>query len=454
MQKRFWMAAAIVLFSTSVFAQSTDLTPITSPPPSIIIPNYNGIPTGPLGGLEGSAHVARAADTSAPWFNPAGLSLAGTQLSGSVGNYQFTTVTPARLPNSGGGTQHLPNIVGATGKYKGFTFGFSLVTVIAWSSGLDSVYTLTNAAGNPERFTYSANSGITQNVQAVAVGRELGKKWRLGLGLAITQTSINSEQVITDRIATPQANRTLLFTSRGDGSGDAIRLTIGVQFEPVPWLRFGLLSRNPGIRFGGAGTLAVDSTLDGGGPSVGASVYDGSATFQYKTPYELAGGVALIGKRAEFEFDVKGYASVPSYTLLSTSEPMTIYRDPGNNTGGSIETRPFPAITTQFNAVTNYTGGGHIRILDSPFPLTVHGGIGTDYSPVPTEESTVFGHADFKVYTTGISGAIGKFTFAFGVNSRRGATENLVLRNLITGPVPASLDIKTLGITYALNYKF
>ena len=64
-------AAATVLVSTSGFAQSTDLTPITSPPPNIIVPNYNGIPTGPLGGLEGSAHVARSADTAAPWFRMA-----------------------------------------------------------------------------------------------------------------------------------------------------------------------------------------------------------------------------------------------------------------------------------------------------------------------------------------------------------------------------------------------
>ena len=65
MSARLWMAAAIVAASTSSFAQSTDLTPIISPPPNIIIPNYNGIPTGPLGGLEGSAHVARSGDTAA-----------------------------------------------------------------------------------------------------------------------------------------------------------------------------------------------------------------------------------------------------------------------------------------------------------------------------------------------------------------------------------------------------
>ena len=131
-----WIAIAVLAVSTSAMAQEA---PITSFPPNIIVPNYNGIPTGPLGGLEGSAHIARAADTSAPWFNPAGLSQAGTQLSGSVGNYQFTTVTPMRLPNTGGSTQHLPNLVGATAKWRGFTAGFAPITTVAWGSDLDSV---------------------------------------------------------------------------------------------------------------------------------------------------------------------------------------------------------------------------------------------------------------------------------------------------------------------------
>jgi hypothetical protein len=84
----------------------------------------------------------------------------------------------------------------------------------------------------------------------------------------------------------------------------------------------------------------------------------------------------------------------------------------------------------------------------------VHAGIGTDHSPVPAEDNSVFGKVDFTVYTAGLSGSVGKFSFAFGVNSRRGDAQNLVLQNMITGPVQASLQIKTIGITYSLNYKF
>src|SRR4051812_22753270 len=220
MHKGLWLAAAMAVMSSRGLAQEV---PITSPPPNIIVPNYNGVPTGPLGGLEGSAYIARAGDTSAPWFNPAGLSQAGTQLSGSVGNYQLTTVTPQRLPDEGGSTQHLPNLVGATVKYKGITAGFALITTVSWNAGLNSVYTLTNADGNPERFAYSADSALSQRVTAGAIGYDLGKHFRVGAGVALTETSIRSNQIISDRIDAKDGYRSLLFASRASGSIDDLR---------------------------------------------------------------------------------------------------------------------------------------------------------------------------------------------------------------------------------------
>ena len=65
-----------------------------------------------------------------------------------------------------------------------------------------------------------------------------------------------------------------------------------------------------------------------------------------------------------------------------------------------------------------------------------------------------FDRVDFHVFTAGASGAIGKLTFALGVNYRRGNSDNLILRNLLVQPVQTHLDIKTIGLTYAINYRF
>jgi hypothetical protein len=97
--------------------------------------------------------------------------------------------------------------------------------------------------------------------------------------------------------------------------------------------------------------------------------------------------------------------------------------------------------------------GGHVLLVPS-WSFKLHAGIGTDFSPVPQEDHVAFDRVDFWVLTAGASGAVGKLTFALGVNYRRGNSDNLILRNLIIQPVQTHLDIKTVGLTYAINYKF
>src|SRR4029077_20992349 len=125
-------------------------------------------------------------------FNPAGLSKAGTQISGSAGTYKLTTVAPGFLPNTGGSTEQVPNLAGATAKWKGFTFGFALVTTVSWSQGTDTDDVFTNPEGNPERFAFSADSGMHQRVSAAAVGYDINKQWRIGAGLALTETGVRT----------------------------------------------------------------------------------------------------------------------------------------------------------------------------------------------------------------------------------------------------------------------
>src|SRR5262245_66613919 len=100
------------LVSTTVWAQE-EL--VTTPPPNLVIANYNSTPVGPYGGLEGTAYVARIDDPAAAWFNPAGLARqASPQISGSAGVYQRTLVAPRALTNRGGSSQQLPTFGGFT----------------------------------------------------------------------------------------------------------------------------------------------------------------------------------------------------------------------------------------------------------------------------------------------------------------------------------------------------
>ena len=54
--------------------QAQTVDQVATVPPNIVLANYDNVPVGPYGGLEGTAYVARVSDPSAAWFNPAGLS--------------------------------------------------------------------------------------------------------------------------------------------------------------------------------------------------------------------------------------------------------------------------------------------------------------------------------------------------------------------------------------------
>jgi len=60
---------AACLVAAPAFAQ---VDAVSTPPPNLVLNNYDSVPVGPYGGLEGSAYAARVGDPSAAWFNPAG----------------------------------------------------------------------------------------------------------------------------------------------------------------------------------------------------------------------------------------------------------------------------------------------------------------------------------------------------------------------------------------------
>jgi len=306
----------IAVLSTPQFARAQTADVATSPP-NIVVPNYEGIPAGPFGGLEGSAYAARANDPSAAWFNPAGLSLAkGAQITGSAGLYQLTGVSPEALPGSGSSVQNLPNLVGLTVQAsRTLTLGMAILTPVSWTQTTNAQL-LTKPNGNQERFGYSANAAFNRRVAAFSAGYDSGRQWRVGGGLTFMYTSLTAAQTISDRIAAPTELRTLLVSSNVSGSEVQMGVVGGVQIDPSPHVRIGAVMRTPGVSLHETGTATLDGTAHTGATSLGASFLDSSAPFHYRMPFEATGAIAFVGSRAELEVDVHGYSSVAPYALI------------------------------------------------------------------------------------------------------------------------------------------
>src|SRR5215471_2058715 len=245
-----------------VWAQTPDV--LVTPPPNVVLPNVNGVPVGPFGGLEGGAYVARVDDPSAAWFNPAGLSRAKTaQITGSAGLYQFTTVAPNSLPNPGGSLDQIPNLVGYSMRAtKDCTGGFALVTSNSWNQETDSELVLGDAAAG-ERFGYSADAEFTRRNLNLSVGCENGR-WRYGAGAVFTVTNLRLVDTISDRVSSSTGLRTLLLTSRKSGSQLQLRPILGVQYDPSAGWHLGFIIRTPAASLHRSGQYSADGTLHAG----------------------------------------------------------------------------------------------------------------------------------------------------------------------------------------------
>jgi hypothetical protein len=434
-------------------AAAQQVDPVLTSPPNLVLNNYDSVPVGPFGGLEGSAYVARVSDPSAAWYNPAGLTRQdAAQISGSAGVYQHTSVSPMGAPNQGGSTQQVPNVVGFTFKPRpGFTIGAALVTTNAWVQESDTEI-LSELPAAAQRFGYSADSEFTQRVGSLGVGYRGNGPWRFGGGFAFSLMNLRLVQTASHRVATSTALQSLLVTARVGGSAVQMRLQGGMQYDAGPW-RFGAAVRTPGATIMKSASVMLDGTIDTGASSAGASVFDPDARLEYHLPWELQGGVAYAGERATLEFDAQAYTPVSAHSLISTDQPTVLYQDTGNLTPPSVVTQPFPGLTSESDGVVNVGLGGNYLVLKDR-SLRVHGSVGNSRSPVG-DRDTVFNKVDLLSWTLGVSGSLGNFRFAAGFNSKRGTENDVTLRNLLDGQeVHTQTDVRTGGFIYSLAYQF
>jgi hypothetical protein len=264
--------------------------------------------------------------------------------------------------------------------------------------------------------------------------------------------SLRLVQSASDRIGDSTGLRSLLVASRTSGSALQLRSQAGVQYDTSRW-RFGAAIRTPGLTFHRSGVVTLDGLLDNGTASLGASVFDPDADFEYHLPWEFQAGAAWVRDRIELEVNLQTYSSIDAYSMLSTEQPVLIYGDAGVNRPPTVISQPFPGLTSASDGVVNLSAGGHIRPLRGR-DLRVHAGISSNQSPVAPED-LVFNKVDLVTWTLGLSGTLGRFQFSAGFNHQSGNSEDVMLRNLLNGQVVRStIDVGMTGFIYSLAYQF
>jgi hypothetical protein len=431
------------------------------PPPDVVVPagnvllaNSNSVPIGPNAGLEGSAYVARVGDPSAAWLNPAGLSRAiAAELSGSSGLFQVSTLSPSDVPGSGGSVYRIPSLVGfiVKGAFGGkLTLAVSLATVTSWSQDTDSEL-IVNSGSSAERFAFSADSRFDRFVGVGSAGYVNGK-WRLGAGLAVVQTSLEKNAVVSTRTVDPAVLRSFVLESRVRGSAFHLRPVFGVQYDASDRLRLGVMARTPAPQVYSSGSITSEGVTASGGATGGVSLFDPDAAFAAKLPFEVRGGAAYIGRRLEVEVDISAETPIGAYDMLTSDKSIVTYS--GAPAGPPVVSlQAFSGLVSHSKAVVNVAVGGHV-LLSNNGVWRLHFGGGTDRSGVAPDDE-LFTKIHLGAWTLGVSGTKDKLQFTAGVNYRSGSSDSITVGQLPSGAlVRSGMGVRTVGIIYSLSYKF
>ncbi|MGA8892650.1 MAG: hypothetical protein WB493_13850 [Anaeromyxobacteraceae bacterium] len=422
-------------------------------PPSAILTNYDRVLIGQEEALEAGAFVARVGDSTAVWYNPAGLALVDRSVIGAsatgyelntldLGEIQATTgkVTLAQLPSYFGGVLGR-DVLGSDA----WRIGFAATKPTSWTAALNGA-ALTNAP-----VVYSSRVSISTLEPTVAASWRPVPSVRLGAGFGVAITSIYQTQILSVRSQLLAANGAILRTVDASGVTWGVLGTVGAQWDITDRLVAGMSLRTPTGKILSTGSLTYESTSIQGTTSTQSYFRDSNASFAYKLPLDLNFGLAWREKRFDVEFDVRFHSGITPYTMLGSDEPVTTV---ATDASGAITTTtsPFPGITYGAHQVWNVALGGRYALDDS---WSLHGGFYTDLAPADENTGAVFRTVNLYGLTTGAKLRGENLSGSLGVGLGWGKSDEFTLGDYGgSSPVKTHLSIFSVSLLYAISYRF
>lgn len=452
------IAAAALLAALPAPAQTLPTPVVTAPSVSLILPNYNSVPVGETAALEGGAFVARANDTSAGFYNPAGLALAEqSAISGSAGAYQFGSVSPEALTNVKGTFQQIPAMFGVVvHDFMGrpaWAAGLTLTRSAAWDQAVDSEALRATASGAASRLRLSTEATYDTWLGSVGVGYARSDRLRIGVTIDGQYTAVGRRQSVTAQLVAPTALSAVTAATLGGTNTTHLRGTVGVQAQLSPTVFFGAMMRTPGLGITSSGDASLEGLIHTGTATASTAFFDPDASAEYRLPFELKTGAAWIGSRAQVEADLLIYPGAGQYTAVGSSEPVTIVMDPGTGVPLTVEQTAYVGAYVDSRTVVNIAIGGRYQ-LKRDRTWALHGGYATDRSPVG-DADTAFSKVNLQHLTVGLSGRTSIFLGSLGLRYSTGRSDPIGLGPTVDNSTfETRFKVTSLGLVYSLALLF
>jgi long-subunit fatty acid transport protein len=422
-------------------------------PPSAILTNYDRVLIGQEEALESGAFVARVADSTAVWYNPAGLALVDRSVIGAsatgyelntldLGDIQATTgkVTLSQLPSYFGGV-----LGGDVLRSDAWRIGFAATKPTSWAAALNGA-ALTSAP-----VTYSSRVSISTLEPTLAASWRPIPSLRFGAGFGVAITSIFQTQILSIRSQLVAQNGSLLRTVDASGVTWGVLGTVGAQWDVTGRLVAGVSVRTPTAKILSSGSLTYQSTMVQGTSSSQSYFRDTSASFAYKLPLDVNFGLAWREKRFDVEADVRFHSGISPYTMLGSEEPVTtVATDASGAT--TTTTSPFPGIRYGAHQVWNVALGGRYSLDES---WSLHGGFYTDLAPADEDTGAIFRTVNLYGLTAGAKLKGSNLSGSLGVGLGWGRSDEFTLGDYGgSTPVKTHLSIFSVSLLYAISYRF
>jgi len=423
-------------------------------PPTLLIPNYDRVYPGLLEALEGGAFVARARSAPALFYNPAGIALSDrTVLNASAQGYQLTTISGSGFQQSSGGVfETLPSFLGVVlGKevidWESVRLGFAVVHPI--HSSLTAIASTTPAEG--QRASYSVNSSFDTLTPTFSVGWAVAPSFRLGGSIEFPYTSLSNTGKLSGEITTATTSRATLRTLAVTGSTLKVRGTVGLQWDPLGWLKLGVLVRSPGLNIKSGGSFQYEALTTFTTGTRQVFFQDSGVDFQYKLPLEAGLGAAFEFGPVGVEIDLRWHDGTDAYNLYSSTKMGRVV-DTSTGTP-AISDFAFPGVAYRARQIWNGSVGAHVALSQN---FIISAGSYLDYSPVDPAVGHAFRQLNVWGVRAGVSFRIDKLAASVGGGWERGTgTDNLFPPAGL--PVPeetADLTLNTFTLLFSVSFRF
>ena len=441
--------ALLLAIAAAGSARAQDFAPL---PPTLLLPNYDRVYPGLLEALEGGAFIARARNAPALFYNPAGIALTErTVLNASAQGYQLTTLSGSGFQHSSGGAfETMPTFLGLVlGKevidWETVRIGFAVVHPV--HSDLTAVASTVPAPG--QRASYSVHSGFDTLTPTLSVGWAAAPSFRLGGSIEFPYTSLSNTGELSGELTDATSSRATLRTLAASGSTLHVVGAVGVQWDPLTWLKLGALVRTPGLKILAGGSFQYEALTNTSTGTRQVFFQDTSPDFKYKMPLEAGLGAALEFGPVAIEIDVRWHDGTDTYALYSSTNTGRVT---DTTTGTPVISEPaFPGVSYRARQIWNGSVGAHIALSQY---FVISAGSYLDYAPVDPA-TPVFRRVDMIGFRAGVSFRIDKLYASLGFGWEHGTgSDDLVPSGL---PIPgeaSQLSLNTFTLLFSVSYKF